>query len=234
MNLKSGSLFIVSIPIGHPKDITLRALDILSSVDFIICEDIRNSSRFLKQSKLDEKPLLVLNEHNEKNDLSHIMDELLHGKKCALISDCGTPVFADPGHHLIAQAVEFGIPVKPIPGVSSLMTAISMADRELHQFYFAGFLPRDKQERLLALQKLKKQSVPIIVMDTPYRMVAVLEDIKKVFSANQEILLATDLTQKTEWIYRGSVTQILHELRKPKAEFILIIYNKGNIYGKKK
>ena len=234
MNLKIGSLYIVSIPIGHPKDITLRALDILSSVDFIICEDIRNASRFLKKSDLEEKPLLVLNEHNEKDDISHIVDELLQGKKCALISDCGTPVFADPGHHLIAQAIDFGIPVKPIPGVSSLMTALSLADRELHQFYFAGFLPRDKQERQLSMQQLKRQSVPIILMDTPYRMVAILEDVAKIFSPNQEILLATDLTQKTEWIYRGSVKHVLQELRKPKAEFILIVYNKGKPYGKKR
>jgi 16S rRNA (cytidine1402-2'-O)-methyltransferase len=234
MNLKIGSLFIVSIPIGHPKDITLRALDILSTVDFIICEDIRNASRFLKQSNLDQKPMLVLNEHNENDDISHIIDELLHGKKCALISDCGTPVFADPGHHLIAQASEYGVPIKPIPGVSSLMTALSLADRELHQFYFAGFLPRDKQERLAAIQKLKNQSVPVVIMDTPYRMISVLEDVKKVFSPGQEILLATDLTQKTEWIYRGSVKQVLQDLRKPKAEFMLIVYNKGIRHGKKK
>jgi 16S rRNA (cytidine1402-2'-O)-methyltransferase len=234
MNLKIGTLFIVSIPIGHPKDITLRALDTLSSVDFIICEDIRNASRLLKQSNIEEKSFLILNEHNERDDVSHIINELIQGKNCALISDCGTPVFADPGHHLIAQATEFGIPVKPIPGVSSLMTALSLADRELHQFYFAGFLPREKQDRQAALFKLKKQSVPCVLMDTPYRMVALLEDIKKTFSPSQEILLATDLTQKSEEIYRGTVKEVLEQLKKPKAEFILVLYNTGNTYGKKK
>ncbi|MBI9049244.1 MAG: 16S rRNA (cytidine(1402)-2'-O)-methyltransferase [Anaerolineaceae bacterium] len=227
MNFKPGKLYLVSIPIGNPKDITLRALDILSSVDFIICEDIRNASRLLKKCSLDEKPFMVLNEHNEKKDADLVVNDLLIGKNAALISDCGTPVFADPGHHLIRYAVQSSIPIVPIPGVSSLMAALSLVDRQLHQFYFAGFLPRDKQERLLALKKLKAQQVAIVIMDTPYRMQAVLQDIAKVFSPNQEILLATDLTQKTEQIYRGHVREVQTNIQKQKAEFILVIYNTG-------
>ena len=227
MQSEIGTLYVVAIPIGHPKDITLRALDILSAVDMIICEDVRNASRFLKQCGLAEKPFAVLSEHNEKMDTGSLIEQLLLGKNAALISDCGTPVFADPGYELIRQAVQSGIQVIPLPGPSSLITALSVLDRPLNQFIFGGFLPRENDKRLTALRSLKAHNLPVIIMDTPYRLEMLLVDVSKVFSPSQEIMLATDLTQTTEKIYRGSVTDVLESLEKKKAEFILVIYTSG-------
>ncbi len=227
MQSKIGTLYIVAIPIGHPKDITLRALDVLSSVDMIICEDIRNASRFLKQCGLAEKPFAILSEHNEKQEADTLIEQLLLGNNAALISDCGTPVFADPGYELIRQASQAGIRVIPLPGPSSLITALSLLDRPLNQFIFGGFLPREKNERLAALRALKAHNMPIIIMDTPYRLEMLLLDVSKVFSPSQEILLAADMTQTTEKIYRGKVVDVLESLEKKKAEFILVIYLSG-------
>jgi 16S rRNA (cytidine1402-2'-O)-methyltransferase len=222
-----GTLYIVATPIGHPRDITLRALDVLSSVDILICENVRNASRLLKQCGLEEKPFAVLSEHNEKQDANSLIEQLILGKNAALISDCGTPVFADPGWELIRLATLAAIPVVSIPGPSSLITALSLLDRPLHQFVFGGFLPREKSERIAALNALKAHKLPIIVMDTPYRLEMLLMDVSKVFSPGQEILLASDLTQSTEKIYRGKVVDILNILEKKKAEFILIIHLAG-------
>jgi 16S rRNA (cytidine1402-2'-O)-methyltransferase len=227
MQSEIGTLYIVAIPIGHPKDITLRALDILSSVDMIICEDVRNASRFLKQCGLAEKPFAILSEHTEKLDAGSLVEQLLLGKKAALISDCGTPVFADPGYELIRQATKSGIRVIPLPGPSSLITALSLLDRPLNQFVFGGFLPRENDKRIAALRALKAHGMPIIIMDTPYRLEMLLVDVSKVFSPSQEIMLAVDMTQTTEKIYRGSVTDVLESLEKNKAEFILVIYSSG-------
>ena len=224
MTQQPGNLYIVATPIGHPKDITLRALDTLKQVDFIICEDIRNASRLFKQCDLEMKPAVVLSEHNENNDAADIAARILMGEDAALISDCGTPVFADPGTRLIESAASLGVRVIPLPGASSLMATLSVLDRTLHQFVFGGFLPRDKSERLTALKNLKALRKSLVIMDTPYRMEAVLSDVNKIFSSKQQILLATDLTLKSEHIYRGTVGEIQNSLIKNKAEFILVIY----------
>jgi 16S rRNA (cytidine1402-2'-O)-methyltransferase len=220
-----GKLFIVATPIGHPKDITLRAMETLSRVDFIICEDIRNASRLLKQCGIENKPFAELNEHNETDQAQEMVSRLLDGESAALISDCGTPVFADPGTKLINYATSSGIEVVPIPGPSSLITALSVLDRPFTQFVFGGFLPRDKNERINALKILKGYRLPIILMDTPYRLEALLTDVSKIFSPRQQILLATDLTLKTENIYRGTIQEVQQSLVKNKAEFILVLYS---------
>jgi 16S rRNA (cytidine1402-2'-O)-methyltransferase len=108
-----------------------------------------------------------------------------------------------------------------------LITALSLLDRPLNQFVFGGFLPRENDKRIAALRALKAHGMPIIIMDTPYRLEMLLVDVSKVFSPSQEIMLAVDMTQTTEKIYRGSVTDVLESLEKNKAEFILVIYSSG-------
>jgi 16S rRNA (cytidine1402-2'-O)-methyltransferase len=217
-------LYIVSTPIGNWEDITLRALNVLKEIDVLICEEFRPASTLLKKLDLPKKEMISLNEHNEKEVANDIVQRILLGEKMALISDCGTPVFADPGHFLINQAAEFGIKVIPIPGASSLMATLSILDFKLEQFYFAGFLPREKQERAKALLALKGYSVPIVLMDTPYRLEKLLTEVGKTFGANRKATLAINITQENEQYLRGSLKDLQRQVQGRKAEFMLVIH----------
>ncbi len=143
----SSSLYIVSTPIGNYDDITLRALNVLKEVDFIICEEYKEGNRLLRYYGID-KPLEALNEHNEAKDAEATVERIRDGADAALISDAGTPVFADPGARLVHLALKRGVRVVPVPGASSLLAALVVSDFDINSFYYAGFLPRRRDERM--------------------------------------------------------------------------------------
>jgi len=218
-----GKLFIVATSIGNPKDITLRAIDILRSVDAVICEERKDGSRLLKQLEISGKPLIELNEHNEADMIQQILIDLMNGKNMALISDCGTPVFSDPGKQLLKLMAEMRIKVVPVPGASSLMAALSLCPFDMENFTFLGFLPPKTEQRAAVLQKHKLADNPIILMDTPYRLVKLLDEVSKTFGRQQQIFLALDLTLSSEATYLGSVQDVAAQVQGRKAEFILIL-----------
>jgi 16S rRNA (cytidine1402-2'-O)-methyltransferase len=223
--VKKNTLYIVATPIGHPDDITLRAIEVLKQVDVIICEEYKPARRLLKRLDLLDKELISINEHNEQEETESVLLRLLQKEESmALISDCGTPVFSDPGHYLVKTAVEFGIAVVAIPGVSSLMTALSLLDFHLQEFVFGGFLPRSGGDRLKAMTRLRNMNMPVVLMDTPYRLTAVIEDAARVFGKGRRATLACDLTQKSEHVYRDILGNIKNKINGKKAEFILIIH----------
>ncbi|MBN1231100.1 MAG: 16S rRNA (cytidine(1402)-2'-O)-methyltransferase [Anaerolineales bacterium] len=223
--MNDSTLYIVATPIGNLEDITLRALRILKEVDFIILEEFKEGTTLLKQYHLREKELVQLNEHNEKDIAGQIVSRMKeNGESAALISDCGTPIFADPGHFLIKLCITTEINVVPIPGPSSLMAALSVLPFSPDQFVFGGFLPRKQEQRILFLQRLKKNRKPLVIMDTPYRLTALLTDVAEVFGGDHEITLATSITLPEEKIYRGMVKKVLSQVRDQKLEFILIIH----------
>ena len=217
-----GKLYIVATPIGNPRDITLRALEILKQVDAIICEEYRQGSRILYQIGV-ENDLITLNEHNEMEEAPQILMRLTNGETMAIISDAGTPVFADPGQYLLTLLYQAGIPVSPIPGPASLMAALSLCDFPIDRFVFAGFPPRKSQHREGFLAKYKAEHVPVILMDTPYRLTKLLNEVQSVFGKHQEVLLACDLTLKKEAIFRGQIADVLPKVSGQKREFILIV-----------
>lgn len=223
---KTGCLYIVATPIGHPDDITLRALTVLKEADAVICEEHRVGTTLLKKLGVPVKEIILLNEHNEADQAAQIALRLAQGAKFALISDTGTPVFADPGHQLINIASGYGVAVVPIPGASSLMAALSVLDAKLEQFFYAGFLPRDPAERRSKLTHLRALRVPLVIMDTPYRLGALLDDITRVFGAGQPVTVACDLTLPSETIYRGASAAVRQRIGSRKAEFVLIIHAK--------
>jgi 16S rRNA (cytidine1402-2'-O)-methyltransferase len=224
LNKEKGCLFIVSTPIGNQQDITLRAISMLSEADAVICEERRQGSTLLKKLGLQGKELILLNEHNEKEISSIIAEEIALDKRYALISDCGTPGFADPGTELIRICYQRGIPVIPVPGPSSLITAISLSPLPMEEFYFAGFLPKKKELRLHKLISYKEMKIPIILMDAPYRLLHLLSDVYEAFGKQLKVLLAFDLTLPTEKIHFGTIEQIQKNMDKEKGEFILILY----------
>ena len=221
-NRKTGKLYIVATPIGHPKDITLRALEILKKVDAVICEEIRLGNRLLNTLHI-ENELLALNEHNETREAQNIAFRIAQGETMAIISDAGTPVFADPGQQLIKLLYQMDVPVSPIPGPSSLMAALSLCDFPIDRFIFVGFPPRKSPERESFLQKYVGQTTPLILMDTPYRLTKLLTEVQSLFGKGTDILLACDMTQKKETVFRGSIQEILPKVSGQKREFILIL-----------
>jgi 16S rRNA (cytidine1402-2'-O)-methyltransferase len=221
----SGQLYVVATPIGNPGDITLRALEVLRRSDVIICEELREGTSLLKKYEIPVREIITLNEHNEAESVPDLVRRiLLNGESMALISDCGTPVFSDPGATLIQQATQMGIPVIPVPGPSSLMAALSILNFKPERFVYAGFLPRVPEERKRELVRLRALRMPVILMDTPYRLAAVLKDIASAFGKSHEVTVAADLTLPHEKIYRGTVSEVLQQVGDRKAEFILIVH----------
>jgi 16S rRNA (cytidine1402-2'-O)-methyltransferase len=222
-----GKLYIVSTPIGNYEDITLRAIRILKEVDFIICEEFKEARRLLSNLKIN-KELFSINEHNENENADEIILKLVEGKSAALISDCGTPLFSDPGHLLVQLAFHYKIEVIPIPGTSSILGALVGSGIEFEKFYYYGWLSPKKDIRKMQLLDLKKHKEVIVLMDTPYRLRTLLEDVAKLWSKNVPIVLAYELTKPREKFYRGACDEVLRSAVKEnlKGEFVLIINNK--------
>ena len=227
-------LYIVSTPIGNYDDITLRALKTLKEVDFIICEEYKPTRRLLAHYEIT-KELFSLNEHNESEVASEIISEILSGKTAALISDAGTPLFSDPGTILVNQAIEKEIQIIPIPGASSILSALVGSGFELNNFYYYGWLSPKKEIRRTQLQKLRSVNELIILMETPYRLQALLSDIERTFGKNQFIVVAFKLTQNGEKFFRGTVNSIIKTTsskEKLKGEFVLLLDNRKANRGK--
>ena len=222
---EKGKLFIVATPIGNPGDITQRAVEVLKAVDAVVCEEFKPGSTLLKKLGIVGKELILLNEHNEPEVAADLLTRLLNGESLALFSDCGTPVFSDPGHYLIQLAASAGIAVSPVPGASSLMAALSVLDFHLERFVFGGFLPRDPDVRRRELTHYRSLKMPLVLMDTPYRLGALLDDVSKVFGKGMWVTVAFDLTLPTETIYRGEAAAVRKQIGPRKGEFIMVVGN---------
>lgn len=222
-----GKLYLVSIPIGNYEDITIRALNILKSVDFIICEEFKEARRMLSFYHI-EKELFSLNEHNEKDVVNDILLKLIEGKTAGLISDCGTPLFSDPGHLLVDVLISQKIQVVPVPGANSLLPALVGSGFNFEKFYYYGWLSPNKDQRRQQLYKLKSINEVIVILDTPYRLRQLLADVVKILGKQLRGVVAFQLTMEGERFYRGTTADLLQiaEDKKLKGEFVLIIENK--------
>jgi len=220
-------LFLVSIPIGNYDDITLRALYTLKHVDFIICEEYKIARRLLAHYKID-KELISLNEHNENDVVDEIVAEIMSGKTTALISDCGTPLFSDPGHLLVDMCISQNIDIIPVPGANSLLPALIGSGFDFERFYYYGWLSPKKHIRRKQLLNLKRIKEVIVLMDTPYRLKRLLSDVADIFGKATPVVLAFGLTMKDEKYYRSSTEKVLNiaEKKNLKGEFVLIVNNK--------
>ncbi len=215
-------LTLVATPIGQDQDISLRALDLLKNVEHIILEEFKESTRFLRAHGIAGKNYEQLNEHSTAEDLKRLT-ELCDKSEVALITDCGTPGFCDPGADLVRECRKRGIRVRTFPGASSLMGILSLSSERLDQFVFRGFIPAENEARKKALQELQKEGRAFVLMDTPYRFQKMLSEANEYFS-DRRILLTLDLTQETEKILEGTPAQVLKSELPAKAEFMLLVY----------
>ncbi len=220
-----GKLYVVAIPIGDPGDITLRAIETLKTVNAVVCEEAKPGSILMKKLGIEGKELALLNEHNEEEAAANLLVRMMNGESLALISDCGTPVFSDPGAYLIQLASSSGVVVSPVPGASSLMAALSILDFKMGRFVFAGFLSRDPDQRRSEMTRYRNLRIPVVLMDTPYRLGALLDDVIKVFGKNIWVTVGFDLTLPTETIYRGEAEQVRKQIGPRKGEFVMIVGN---------
>ncbi|MCF7857964.1 MAG: 16S rRNA (cytidine(1402)-2'-O)-methyltransferase [Candidatus Cloacimonetes bacterium] len=225
MSSKS-KLYVVATHIGNPDDITLRALKVLKDVDFVICEERKVGSRLLKSYDL-KKPLELLNEHNETEQTQVILNKfLMNETSAAMISDAGTPLFADPGNNLVWQCNQNGIKVVSVPGASSIMAALMISGLKLEQFLYYGFLPANKDQRKKAIRDLPA-NYDLIFLETPYRLKQLLRDLKAILGANRQAIIAYKLTQPKEKLFWGNLQELVTMTQDlPKGEFVFILKKK--------
>jgi 16S rRNA (cytidine1402-2'-O)-methyltransferase len=216
------SLHLIAIPIGDPGDISQRAIETLKAAELIIGEERREVSTLLKRLGIEGKRLELLNEHSSDKDVDDLK-ELCQAHPVALVSDCGTPGFCDPGARLVAACRASKIVVSPVPGASSLMCLLSISGYNMREFLFRGFLPAEREARVLALRELERERRPVILMDTPYRLGRLLSELSERWP-ERRALLGCDFTQPTETIIEAELGKLRSLVGDRKAEFILAVF----------
>ena len=224
----TGTLYLVSTPIGNINDITIRAIEILNNVDIILTEDTRVTSKLLKyHSVKTQSSLQSFNQINEDKKAPKIISELKEGKCIALVSDAGTPLISDPGYKFIKHARENGIKVEPIPGCCALIAAITSSGLPADQFTFHGFLPRSTTKRINELNKLSHKKETLIFYESVHRIESSIKDMINVFGGNRSAVVCKEITKMHESFIGETLTDISQFFRnnkeKIKGEFTVVV-----------
>jgi 16S rRNA (cytidine1402-2'-O)-methyltransferase len=215
-------LYIVATPIGNIKDITERARELIINCDILVGEEHRATSTLLKKIGIPQREIYLLNEHSKKSDVDELVDLCLT-KNVVLVSDCGTPVFCDPGSQLIQRLRERKGKISTAPGPSSLMAILSLSSKKLDDFFFAGFLPSNTEERSRRLKQLSGIKSPLVIMETPYRAGKCVRDIANYFKGRQ-VLVGLNLTAENEFILESVASKLPESIPEGSHEFIALIY----------
>jgi len=220
--LPSGLIYVVSTPIGNLADISLRAIDILKTVDLIACEDTRQTSKLLNRYEIKTK-MTPYHDHNKEYKTSSLIEMIRKGKSIALVSDAGTPGISDPGFYLIREAIKNDIKISPIPGPSALTAATVASGMEIDRFLFEGYLPR-KKGRLKRLKELAAYKVTIVIFEGPHRVLKSLRDLRDTFG-DRKAAIGRELTKVHEEFVRGNLSDLIANFNehKPKGEFVILI-----------
>ena len=220
----AGMLYLVPTPIGNLGDISTRCRETLEKADFIAAEDTRVSLKLLNYLGI-KKSLVSYYEHNKAQKGNVILDRILAGETCALVSDAGSPAISDPGEDLVKQCAEAGITVCAIPGPCAVITALSISGQATGRFCFEGFLSTAKKSRMEHLQSLEKEQRTMIFYEAPHKLLATLESMAEVFGADRSISLCRELTKLHEEVIRTTLggAIALYANQPPKGEFVLVV-----------
>ena len=221
------TLTIVGTPIGNCMDLSPRGIEAFEKADIILCEDTRVTKKLSKIRNFRVQKLISFNEYNEVKKIDLILEQINCGKKVVLCSDAGMPLISDPGYKLVTSCVENGIIVDVVPGPSSIITALVSSGLSSANFYFAGFPPRKKNDRLLKIKKLLNLETTIIWFESPKRVVVFLEELIQVFG-NKKAVVARELTKIYQEVLRDDLCSLLVELKlrkQIKGEFIILLEN---------
>ncbi|WP_300382208.1 16S rRNA (cytidine(1402)-2'-O)-methyltransferase [Clostridium sp.] len=224
--MEIGKLYLVPTPIGNLKDITLRALEVLESVDLIAAEDTRTSLRLLNHFNI-KKPLFSYHMHNEQGKSENIISKLKEGLNIALITDAGTPGISDPGAVVALKCIEENIKFEVLPGATAITTALVYSGLDTSKFIFRGFLPRENKDRNLVIEELKNLRDTIIIYEAPHRLLSTLEFLLENLG-DRKISACRELTKLYEEIYRNSISRTIEYFsdNRPRGEFVLVIEGK--------
>jgi len=216
-------LYIVSTPIGNLKDITLRAIETLKLVDLIAAEDTRQTKILLDHYEI-QKPITSFFDHNQKIKGLKLLEILKEGKSIALVTDAGTPGISDPGYSLIKLAQDHQIPISVIPGVTAVITALTLSGLPSHRFVFEGFLPPKTVGRCKKLETFKEEEGTVVFYESPHRLLKTLEDIKTVFN-DPYLVVARELTKMFEEVRKGKASAQIEHFTKnaPRGEFVILL-----------
>ena len=215
-------LYVVPTPIGNLEDITLRAINVLKEVDFILAEDTRTTSHLLRHLGI-EKPMHSHHKFNEHATVGRVAESIAAGRDVALVSDAGTPGISDPGFLLVRKCVE-GIEVVTLPGATALIPAVVQSGFPCDRFCFEGFLPQ-KKGRMKRLQELSTEPRTLVLYESPYRVVKCLEQIAETFGAERRVAVVREITKKFEETVRGTVAEAIAHFKahEPKGEFVIVV-----------
>ena len=221
--MTAGKLYVVGTPIGNLGDMSPRAVQTLKDCDFIAAEDTRVTVKLLNHFEI-KKEMLSYYEHNKSSKGGFIIERMLGGESCALVSDAGMPVISDPGENLVRKARESGIEVVPVPGPSALVTALAVSGMPSGRFCFEGFLSVNKINRLRHLSELKKEKRTMIFYEAPHKLLNTLKDMLSAFG-DRPVAIARELTKIHETLQLTTFSEALEYYSEtpPKGEFVLIV-----------
>lgn len=219
-------LYIVPTPIGNLQDMTLRAIEVLKSVDLILAEDTRTSGKLLKHFEIDNK-LMSYHIHNEHKVVENLSNRISMGETMALISDAGTPAISDPGFLLVRKCVEDGVEVECLPGATAFVPALVNSGLPNDRFFFEGFLPH-KKGRQSRLKELAEYKQTIVFYESPHRLVKLLFQLKEFFGSERKLSVSRELTKMHEENVRGTIDEVLSYFEHQQIKGEIVIVCEGN------
>ena len=221
-----GMLYLVPTPIGNLKDITLRALEVLKEVDLVLAEDTRNTSRLLNHYQIN-KPLSPYHQHNEHKILQHLVDQLLTGKKMAVVTDAGTPGISDPAFLLVRECVKNDIRIESLPGATAFVPALVNSGLPINRFVFEGFLPLKKGRQTL-LKQLAEEERTMVIYESPIRLTKTLDELAQYFGEERLCSVSREITKMFEETKRGTLKDVssYFKAKDVKGEIVLIVQGK--------
>ncbi len=221
---KFGILYLVGTPIGNLEDITFRAVRILQTVDAIAAEDTRHTGKLLQHFQI-KTPQISYHEHNQKNRIPTIINQLQSGQSIALVTDAGMPGISDPGYELIKACIDAEITVVPIPGPTAAIAALIGSGLSTDRFIFEGFLPTKASEKQQRLTILSREERTIIFYEAPHRLRQTLQDFAENFGQERLLVIARELTKLHEEFWRGQIRDAIanYTIREPQGEFTLVV-----------
>ena len=220
----AGILYLVPTPIGNLGDISIRCRETLEQADFIAAEDTRVTLKLLNHLGI-KKSLVSYYEHNKASKGDFIVERILNGETCALVSDAGSPAISDPGEELVKQCAEAGITVCAIPGPCAVITALSISGQSTGRFCFEGFLSMSKKSRREHLESLTEEQRTMVFYEAPHKLVNTLEDMAAVFGKDRPLSLCRELTKLHEEVVRTTLGEAIekYSAQPPKGEFVLVV-----------
>lgn len=224
--MSKGILYLIPTPIGNLKDITLRALEVLKSVDEVAAEDTRQSLKLLNHFEI-KKPLFSYHQHNEQGKSDQIINKLNEGKNIGLVTDAGTPGISDPGSVIVRKCIENNIKFEVLPGATAITTALVYSGLDTTSFTFRGFIPRETKERKKLIEEIKDNKETLIFYESPHRLIDTLDFLKSSLG-NREIAVCRELTKLHEDIFRGRLEDAYNWFveNRPRGEFVLVLSGK--------